>query len=54
MHEIFLQYVNHHPHELVIGRGRRRCRDDWYSRSYEAACGFVHDEDGNRVFDSQV
>ena len=30
-----------------------RCRQDWFSRDHEAACGFQY-SNGRRVFDSQV
>ena len=50
-----VQYVNHHPYEEVVRKKGRRCRHDWYSHNYEAACGFVYSaETKERIFDSQV
>lgn len=47
------QYVNHMPYEVVKKRRGSRCRDDWYASRSQVACGF-HEEDGHKIFDSQV
>ncbi len=47
------QYVNHKPYEIVARRRSGRCRDDWYAKRSQVACGF-QEENGNKIFDSQV
>ena len=37
----------------MVNKKGRYCRDDWYSKDTESACGFIYDK-GEKIFDSQV
>ena len=46
--------MNNRPYELAVNKKGGSCRSDWYAHDHEAACGFAHDPQGRRIFDSQV
>ena len=46
--------MNNRPYEVAVNKKGGSCRSDWYAHDHEAACGFAHDPQGRRIFDSQV
>lgn len=46
--------MNNYPHERVAAKKGWWCRQDWFSREDESACGFQYDSNNEKIFDSQV
>ena len=45
--------MNDNPQEKMLHEKNNWCRDDWFAREGEAACGFQY-VNSKKIFDSQV